>query len=114
MKDEIEYQDFEKLDLRIAKVIQVDEVEGADKLLKLTLDVGEELGTRIVMAGIKQWYRAQELEGRLVLYLANLKPRTLRGVVSQGMIIAGGKEVVRLLKPDVKGDEGSLIGVEVR
>jgi len=108
MKDEIEYSDFEKLDLRVAKVVSAQEIEGADRLLKLTLDVGE-LGERTVMAGIKQWYTPEELVDRKVVYLANLKPRKLRGVVSQGMIIASGDETAVLLKPDGVVEVGEVI-----
>ena len=109
MKDEIEYSDFEKLDLRIARIVEASEVEGADRLLKLTLDVGEELGTRTVMAGIKQWYTAEELVDKFVVYLANLKPRKLRGVVSQGMIIASGDKEATLLKPEGEVKAGEVV-----
>jgi methionine--tRNA ligase beta chain len=86
-KLEISFDDFFQIDLRIAKVIWAEEVDGADRLLKIKLDVGE-LGERTVMAGIKQWYGVDELVGKSVVYLANLKPKKLRGVMSQGMIVA--------------------------
>jgi len=100
MKDEITYNDFTKLDLRVAKIISAEEIEGADKLLKITLDVGEEIGERTVAAGIKEWYLAEDLVGKTVVYLANLEPRKLRGVISQGMLIAAGEDTATLLKPD--------------
>lgn len=99
MKPSISYEDFAKLDLRIAKITAAEPVAGADKLLKLTLDVGE-LGERTVAAGIKQWYSPEALVGKLVPYLANLEPRELRGVVSQGMLIAAGDTEAILLHPD--------------
>lgn len=86
-KQEISFDEFFQMDLRIAKVIWAQEVEGADRLLKIKLYVGV-LGERVVMAGIKQWYGVDELVGKLVVYLANLKPKKLRGVMSHGMIIA--------------------------
>lgn len=109
MKPEIIYDDFEKLDLRVAKVIVAEEIEGADKLLKVTLDVGQEIGQRIVAAGIKQWYSPEDLIGKTVVYLANLEPRKLRGVVSQGMIIAAGDDTAVLLSPEADASPGTVI-----
>lgn len=100
----IKYDDFQKLDLRIAKIVDVEEIEGADKLWKLTLDVGDAedggLGERTICAGIKQVYPPEELKGKLVPYLANLEPKVLRGVESQGMLIAAGAEEAVLIHPD--------------
>lgn len=112
MQDEqktvIQYDDFAKLDFRIAKIKSADLIDGADKLLKLTLDVGE-LGERIVASGIKEWYSPEDLIGKTVLYLANLAPRTLRGVESHGMIIAAGANEAILLSPEKKCDPGTLV-----
>jgi methionyl-tRNA synthetase len=107
-KPEIQYDDFMKLDLRAAKIITAEEIEGADKLLKLTLDVGE-LGERTVASGIKEWYSPEELVGKTVVYLANLAPRKLRGVVSQGMIIAAGAKTAVLLLPESDIEPGTLV-----
>ena len=82
---EIGYDDFAKLDLRLAKVVACEEVKRSKKLYKLTLDVGGE--TRTVASGIKQWYRPEELIGKTVVLVANLKPVTLCGVESRGMIL---------------------------
>ena len=109
MKSEITYVDFAKLDLRVAKIITAEEIEGADKLLKITLDVGEEIGERTVAAGIKEWYSTEDLVGKTVVYLANLEPRKLRGVVSQGMIVAAGSETVALLKPESEVKVGEVV-----
>lgn len=108
MKDEIQYDDFAKLDLRVAKVVLAEHIEGADKLLKLTLDVGE-LGERIVASGIKEWYAPEDLVGKTVVYLANLAPRTLRGVESQGMIIAAGGDEAILLAPQAECAPGTMV-----
>ncbi len=108
MKDNIAYDDFAKLDIRIAKIVKAEEVEGADKLLKLTLDVGD-LGERTVAAGIKAWYKPEDLEGKLVPYLANLEPRMLRGVESQGMLVAAGSEEAVLLHPDKDLEPGEIV-----
>ena len=82
---EIEYDDFAKVDLRLAKVVACEEIKKSKKLLKLTLEVGEE--TRTVVSGIKQWYTPDDLVGKTVVLVANLKPVTLCGVESHGMIL---------------------------
>ena len=84
-KPEIEFSDFEKLDLRLAKVKACEEVKRAKKLLKLTLSVGTE--ERTVVSGIKNWYKPEDLIGKMVVLVANLKPVTLCGVESHGMIL---------------------------
>ena len=85
IKDEITYEDFSKLDLRLAKVVACEEVKRSKKLLKLTVDIGSE--QRTVVSGIKNWYKPEELVGRTVVLVANLKPVTLCGVESHGMIL---------------------------
>lgn len=108
MKDTITYEDFVKLDIRIAKVVAAEEIEDADKLLKLTLDVGD-LGERTVAAGIKQWYQPEDLIGKLVPYLANLEPRKLKGIESQGMLVAAGSDEAILLHPDREVSPGEVV-----
>lgn len=85
----IEYDDFAKVDLRIARIVKADHVEGADKLLQLTLDIGEE-NTRNVFAGIKSAYSPEQLEGKLTVMVANLAPRQMRFGLSEGMVLAAG------------------------
>ncbi|MDD5322758.1 MAG: methionine--tRNA ligase [Methylococcales bacterium] len=106
----IEFDDFAKLDLRIAKIVKADHVEGADKLLQLTVDIGDE--TRNIFAGIKSAYAPEELEGKLTLVIANLAPRKMRFGLSEGMVLAagpGGKDIW-LLSPD----EGAVAGMRVK
>jgi methionyl-tRNA synthetase len=88
--DEISIDDFMKIDLRVAEVIQAEPVKKADKLLKLQLDLGYE--KRQVVSGIAQYYKPEELVGRKVIVITNLKPVKLRGELSQGMILAGSKD----------------------
>lgn len=83
---EISIEDFAKLDLRAAKIVAAEEIEGADKLLKLTLDLGGEV--RTVVSGIRENYSADALPGKTVIIIANLKPVKIRGVLSKGMILA--------------------------
>ena len=106
---EIPYSDFAKIDLRVAKILTAEHVDGADKLLRLTLDLGGD--TRQVFAGIKSAYQPQELEGRLTVVVANLAPRKMRFGVSEGMILAaglGGKEIF-LLTPDSAAQPGMRV-----
>lgn len=108
--DTVGIDDFMKIDLRIARIVEADPVEGADKLLKLTLDLGGE--TRTVFAGIKAAYRPESLVGRHVVAVANLEPRKMRFGVSQGMVLAAGPggEDIFLLSPD----DGATPGMRVK
>jgi methionyl-tRNA synthetase len=107
---EIDINDFGKLDLRVAKILKVDEVPGADKLLQLTLDLG--FTQRNVFAGIKSAYRPADLEGRMTVMVANLKPRKMKFGLSEGMVLAagpGGSDIF-ILSPD----QGAKPGQRVR
>jgi methionyl-tRNA synthetase len=102
-------EDFAKIDLRIAKVVKAETVEGADKLLRLRLDVGGL--EKEVLAGIAQAYRPDELIGKIVIYLANLKPREMKFGLSEGMILAagtGGKNIF-LLTADAGAEPGRKV-----
>lgn len=90
LKEEITIEDFEKMDLRIVKVLQCEPIKGAKKLLKLKIDLGGE--ERQVVSGIAQYYKPEDLVGKYVVLLANLKPVTLRGELSQGMILAASND----------------------
>jgi methionyl-tRNA synthetase len=87
--DEIQFEDFAKVDLRIAKIVKADHVEGADKLLQLTLDIGNG-ETRNVFSGIKAAYQPEDLEGKLTIVVANLAPRKMKFGMSEGMVLAAG------------------------
>ncbi len=91
--ESIEFQEFGRLDLRVAQVLEAAAVPGASKLLRLRLDVGEP-EPRQVVAGIAEVYQPEQLVGRKVIFLANLKPAVIRGVTSQGMILAAGEKDV--------------------
>jgi methionyl-tRNA synthetase len=84
--DLMDITDFQKLDLRVAEVKQAEKVEGTDKLLKLQIDIGGE--PRQIVAGIAQHYKPEELIGKKIVVVANLKPATIRGVESRGMLLA--------------------------
>jgi len=105
----IQIDDFSKIDLRVAKIVKAQSVEGADKLLQLTLDIGEE-NTRNVFAGIKAHYNPEDLEGRLTVMVANLEPRKMRFGLSEGMVLAAsdGKSL-HILSPDSGAKPGTKI-----
>ena len=100
MADEITYEDFAKLDIRVGTVIAAEMVPETDKLIKCTIDFGD-FGTRTIVSGIAEWKKPEELVGRQLPYIVNLAPRMLRGVESQGMLLAASDEVgVALLSPE--------------
>lgn len=99
-------EDFLKLDIRLAKVLSAERVEGSEKLLKLRVSLGDE--ERTLMAGIAKHYEPEELIGKKVLILANLKPRKIFGVESQGMVLAlSDGENLSLIVPDRDIKEGA-------
>ncbi|MBS4050109.1 MAG: methionine--tRNA ligase [Methylomonas sp.] len=105
----IEIDDFAKIDLRIAKIINAEHVEGAEKLLHLTVDIGDE--TRSIFAGIKSAYAPEDLIGKLTVVVANLKPRKMRFGLSEGMVLAagpGGKDLW-VLSPDAGAQAGMRV-----
>ncbi|TVR96007.1 MAG: methionine--tRNA ligase [Wenzhouxiangellaceae bacterium] len=106
----IEFPEFAKVDLRVARIVKAENVEGADKLLRLELDIGSE--TRQVFAGIRGHYDPVELEGRLTVMVANLKPRKMRFGLSEGMVLAASEEGGKpyLLSPD----SGATPGMKVK
>ncbi len=107
--DEIRFDDFAKIDLRVAKIVKAEQVAGADKLLQLTLDLGGV--QKNVFAGIKSAYAPADLEGRLTVMVANLAPRKMRFGLSEGMVLAagpGGKELF-ILSPDDGAEPGMRV-----
>jgi len=108
---EVDFATWEKLDLRVAQIEKVEDIEGADKLYKLQIDVGE-LGKRVICAGIKKYYKKKELIGKKIIYFSNLKPRVMRGIESQGMLLAAGspeKDLCVLISPEKDIPNGSKI-----
>jgi tRNA-binding protein len=115
LKPQITFEDFAKLDLRVAKVLACEPHPNADRLLKLQIDLGE-LGCRQICAGVRQHYEPAELVGKLIVVVANLAPRTIRGEESNGMLLAAtaldGEQVrdVVLLTPLRDAPAGSTVG----
>jgi len=114
LEAEIEFADFAKVDLRVVKILHAEHVEGADKLLKLTLDLGaDEKGqplTRTVFSGIKSAYKPEDLIGKLTVMVANLKARKMKFGMSEGMILAAGDgKDIFLMTPDGNAQPGTRV-----
>lgn len=97
MKPIVTFDDFQKLDLRVGKVLNCEKKEGSEKLLRLTVDFGEE-GTRNILSGIAIWYTPEYLVGKLFIFVLNLQPRKIMDEMSEGMILTAD--------PDLIGAEG--------
>ena len=85
----ISFEDFKKMDLRVGQILEAEDIAGADKIYKLKVDIGE---PREVVAGIKPYYSKESLKGKKVAVLANMEPRTIKGIESKGMILAAVSE----------------------
>jgi methionyl-tRNA synthetase len=109
LKPHISYEDFDKLDLRVGKVIAAVKVPKADKLLNLTVDLGFE--QRTILSGIAEYYQPEELVGKLVTVVANLAPRKIRGIESQGMLLMAGNDFGKLYSvgPERDIEPGSIV-----
>jgi methionyl-tRNA synthetase len=107
--DNVTFDDFKKIDLRVAEIKACEDIPGADKLYRLTIDVGEE---RTIVAGIKQHYTKEELVGKKIVVITNLEPRTIRGIISHGMLLAASspdQTSVVLVGPDRDIQSGSTV-----
>ena len=127
MKDEVQFSDWEKLDLKVATILEVEDIPGADKLYKLLVDLGDTENKnfsvplnsgrvqgekRVICAGIKEHYKKEDLIGKQIIVVANLAARKLKGIESKGMLLAASTsehDKVILLKPERKIDNGSVV-----
>jgi len=106
----VSYDHFLKLDIRIGQILTAEKIEGADKLLKLQVDFGPEIGHRQIVSGISQWYKPAQLIGAQAPFVINLEPRVIRGVASQGMILAAAPDnKAVILKPRSKVAPGTKV-----
>jgi len=104
----VNFDDFSKLELRVGKILEVDPHPDAEKLYLLKVDIGEKVIQMV--AGIKPFYTPQQLENKLIVVLANLEPKNIRGASSEGMVLAAqGKDDVSLIVLDKEVDPGSTI-----
>lgn len=103
----INFKDFKKIDLRVAKVLKAEKVEGADKLLKMVVDIGEE--ERQIVSGIAESYSPEDVAGKNIIVVCNLEPKEIFGLESQGMLLAADEEELSLLTPDKNIKPGTKI-----
>jgi len=109
LQQEVSIEDFKKIVLKTAKILSCENLEGSDKLLKLTVRCGGE--TRTIVSGIRQSYSAEEMVGKTVVIVANLKPAKLRGVLSEGMLLAAGDNPdIALVCPEKDVSDGMTVG----
>lgn len=108
MKSIVSFDDFAKLDLRVGKVKNCVKKEGSEKLLRLTVDFGDE-GERNILSGIAPWYKPEDLINKEFVFILNLQPRKIMGEESQGMILAADGKKPLPLKPKSKTFPGALI-----
>ncbi len=112
MEGIISFSDWQKINLRVGKITKAEDIEGADKLYKLEVDLGKAIGKRILCAGIKQYYKKEDLKGRKIVVVENLQPRKMRGIESQGMLLAAvsdDESSVVLIKPKTDVIEGEKV-----
>ena len=110
MKETVKFEDWKKLDLRIGEIKEVDNHPNADKLILLKVDIGDKIIS--LVAGIKNYYKKEKLIGKKIVVFANLEPSIIRGIKSEGMVLASeDKEsnIVSLLIPDQDVKNGSVI-----
>jgi methionyl-tRNA synthetase len=108
----VSFDDWSKLDLRAAQIKKVEDIPDADKLYKLSVDVGPEIGQRTLCAGLKEYYSKEDLQDRKIVMIVNLAPRKMRGVESQGMLLAASNDnhsKVILLNPGEESEPGMKI-----
>ena len=108
----VDFNDWQEIELRVGKIIEVFDIEGADKLYKFIVDLGSKIGNRTICAGIKEHYSKKALKGKKISVFVNLKPKKLRGIESQGMILAActdDESKVILVTPEKDIGVGSRI-----
>jgi methionine--tRNA ligase beta chain len=103
----INFEDFQKIDLRVAEIIEAEAIDGSDKLVRLKIKLADQ--ERQIIAGIKMHYQSSDLIGRQIIVVANLAPRTMMGYQSQGMLLAANDGKLSLLQPDKEVEPGTKI-----
>ncbi len=113
--EEISIEDFAKIQMKVGTIINVEDVDGADKLLNLTIDIGED-NPRTILSGIKEFVTKEELVSSQCVVVANLKPRKIKGIESNGMVVAsfiknedGSVETFSIVRPDKQMKNGSML-----
>src|SRR3990167_109651 len=110
MKADIPFEDFQKLDLRVGKVIGAEAVGGSVNLLRLKVNLGNDHGVRNILSGIARWYKPGQLEGKKFIFVTNLEAKKMMGMMSQGMILCADYDHKAVIIPvNKKIPEGTII-----
>jgi methionyl-tRNA synthetase len=110
VKDIISFSDFQKLDLRVGKVVKAERVVGSDNLIRMEVDLGKEYGVRKILAGIAKWYKPRQISGKKFIFVANLTPKQMMGELSNGMMLcADNDSEVGIIPVNKKIQEGTVV-----
>jgi methionyl-tRNA synthetase len=110
VKDAVSFPDFQKMDLRVGKVVKAEAVEGSRNLVRMNVDLGSDYGVRKILAGIGEWYKAEDVKRKKFIFVANLAPKQMMKEMSEGMILCvdiDGKAVI--IPVNKKIPEGSIV-----
>ncbi|MFO7872086.1 MAG: methionine--tRNA ligase subunit beta [Candidatus Undinarchaeales archaeon] len=108
---QIDFNEFKKIELRAGKILSAEEIEGKDKIYKLNVDIGEE--ERTIVAGVAEYYKTEELEGKMIVVVKNLKPAKIAGIKSEGMLLAAyddKENICVLISPEKEVKPGMQVG----
>lgn len=110
MRDIVSFSDFQKLDLRVGKVIKAEAVEGSRNLVRMSADLGSDYGVRKILAGIGEWYKPKDVKGKKFIFVANLAPKQMMKEMSSGMILCADSDQKAVVIPvDKKIPEGAIV-----
>lgn len=110
VKDAVSFSDFQKLDLRIGKVVLAEKVEGSENLIRIEVNLGKEYGRQKILAGIAKWYKPEDLKGKKYIFVANLTPKQMMKEMSSGMILCADIDGEAVIIPlDDKIPEGTVV-----
>ena len=104
----VSFEDFSKVELKVGTILEAEEVEESEKLIKCMVELGEDQ-PRQILAGVKQWYKAEDLVGKQMVVVANLEPRIMMGLESQGMLLAADNSKPVFLKPSSRVPAGTKV-----
>ena len=111
IKDTINYQDFDKVDIRVGKVVVASDPEWSEKLIELSVDFGEEIGQKTILSGVKKWYRPEDFQGNCYPFIINLQERKMGEGISQGMMLMVDAQEKPIA---IKLDQGLTPGIILR
>ncbi len=105
----ISYNDFSKIDMRVGEIVEAVKVENSEKLIRMVVDLGPEVGNKIVFSGIYKWYKPEELLNKKTVFVVNVEPKAVMGELSEAMILGAGEEEVSMLWLDKEMPSGTKV-----